>query len=88
MGDSVEGAAVGSLLGLGVVGRLVGGSDGTWIPTSSSMNFLNFRMFRDPRPVTGSHPGVAKKPWTQHVVSAVQLFLPTVTSFAKSAEYL
>ena len=59
VGDAVDGAAVGSLLGLDVVGRFVGGSDGTWIPASSSMNFLNFLMFKDPRPVTGSHPGVA-----------------------------
>ena len=88
VGDADGGAVTGSLVGLGVVGRRVGGSDGARIPTSSSMNFLNFRMFKDPRPVTGSHPGAAWKPWTQHVNSAVQLFLPIMISFVKVAEYL
>lgn len=48
------------------------------------MNALNLFRSRDPRPEAGSHPGAASNPCVQHVSEAVQLFLPSTTSFTNN----
>ena len=70
-------------MGGGAVGDLVG-TLGLLMPIMKS---LNFPMFTDPRPVAGSHPGVAWKPSAQHTDDAVHLLSPTVTSFVNNAAF-
>jgi hypothetical protein len=65
-----DGLAVGLSLGITIVALVI-------------MNALNLFKSRDPRPEAGSHPGAASNPCMQHVSEAVQLFLPSTTSFIK-----
>jgi hypothetical protein len=79
---ALVGEKEGGLLPAGLlVGIVDGPSDGTGRPAMDNMKFLKRLKSMDPRPDAGSHPGVAEKPCLQHTLSAVQLFLPTVTSF-------
>lgn len=66
-----DGLAVGFVLGITIFVLLI-------------MNALNLFRSRDPRPEAGSHPGAASNPCVQHVSEAVQLFLPSTTSFTNS----
>ena len=51
------------------------------------MNVLNCLKFSTPRPVTGSHPGAAEKPWRQQAYGALypaaQWLSPEVMSLVK-----
>jgi hypothetical protein len=81
----VVGIDVGVFVGEDVVGLADGALVGAAMFITLIMWFLNFSKLIDPRPVAGSHPGVAWKPSLQHVLDAVHLLSPKVTSFVNRA---
>ena len=81
----VEGVLLGLVEGWCVgVGLAVGEGEGTRVgePGPDPSSRYSFWKSTDPKPVTGSQPGAAEKPWLQQTDS-VHLLLPDVTSLAK-----